>query len=56
MTRRTAKVTPGGCGIFVTADELRSLGINPDDVNSLAYAIGEDRIELKTAEKEAPEA
>jgi hypothetical protein len=56
MTRRTAKVTPGGCGIFVTADELRSLGIDPDDVDSLSYAIGEDQIELKTVGKEASEA
>jgi len=46
MTRRTAKVTPAGCAIFVTGDELRSLGINPDDADSLSYAIGEDRINL----------
>lgn len=55
MTPRTAKVTPSGCGIFVTADELRSLGIDPDHVDSLAYAIGDRQIELETRDEEVPE-
>jgi len=36
---RQAKVSEAGCGIFLTAAELRTLGVDPDAVDAVEYSI-----------------
>ena len=41
MSERQAKVSNAGCGIFLTGDELRTLGVDPDAVDAVEYAVTE---------------
>lgn len=36
---REARVSELGCGIFLTADEIRAIGVDPDDVDAVEYAV-----------------
>lgn len=38
---REAKVSNAGCGIFLTATELRTLGVDPDAVDAVEYTVTE---------------
>lgn len=38
---REAKVSNAGCGIFLTAAELHTLGVDPDAVDAVEYDITE---------------
>ena len=41
MSERQAKVSNAGCGIFLTGDELRTLGVDPDAADAVEYAVTE---------------
>lgn len=49
---REARVSNSGCGIFLTAAELRSLGIDPDSIGVVEYAVTEDGISIIPAVEE----
>lgn len=38
---REAKVSNAGCGIFLTAAELHTLGVDPDAVDAVEYDVTE---------------
>jgi hypothetical protein len=38
---REARVSKAGCGIFLTAGDLRTLGVNPDELETVEYAVTE---------------
>lgn len=38
---REAKVSNAGCGIFLTATELHTLGVDPDTVDAVEYDVTE---------------
>ena len=52
MSRRKAKVNRGGDGqplgipLFITASELRSLGIDPEDTDRVAYTVEDGELLL----------
>ena len=46
MSERRASVSETGCGIFLTAAELRSLGVDPESTESVDYAVTEGGIVL----------
>lgn len=39
-----------GLAIFINADELRALGINPEETTHVAYAITEDGLHVDPAD------
>lgn len=43
---RDARVSESGCGIFLTAAELRSLGVDPDTATVVEYSVTEDGISI----------
>jgi hypothetical protein len=45
---REAKVSNAGCGIFLTAAELRTLGVNPDAVDAVEYAVSDGNLSVET--------
>jgi hypothetical protein len=41
MSDRQARVSDSGCGIYLTPGELRTLGVDPEDADQLAYTVTE---------------
>ena len=56
--RREARVNragdgqPLGLALFVTAAELRNLGIDPEDVDRVAYSVEEGEIRLSKPDRQ----
>jgi len=44
MREREARVSDAGSGIFLTAEELRTLGINPDIVDHITYSVTDSAV------------
>lgn len=49
MTRREARVSNSGCGIFLTDSELRVLGIDPDNSDCVTYSVTESGVSVESA-------
>ncbi|MBP1923017.1 hypothetical protein J2751_002050 [Halorubrum alkaliphilum] len=41
MSERQARVSNDGCGIFLTGDELRTLGVDPEVTDAVEYDVTE---------------
>ena len=60
MNSRRARVNrasdgqPLGLALFITARELRSLGIDPEDANQVAYAVEGGEIRLSKLDRTVP--
>lgn len=50
---RQAKVSNSGCGIFLSRADLKALGINPENADTVNYRIFEDRIVVQEVENES---
>lgn len=46
MSQREAQVSAAGVGLFLTPEELRTLGINPDETDSISYIVRDGRIRV----------
>lgn len=46
MSRR-AQVSEAGCGIFLTTAELRTLGIDPEDLDTVEYTVTESGLVVR---------
>lgn len=44
MSKRQARVSDAGCGIYLTVEELRLLGINPDVVDTISYDVTDSAV------------
>lgn len=44
---RQAKVSNAGCGIFLTADELRAIGVDPDAADAVEYAVSDGGLSIE---------
>lgn len=42
ISKRQARVSPSGCGVFLTAAELQALGVNPETADIVEYSVSAD--------------
>ena len=50
MSSRQARVSDAGAGLFLTPDELRALGIEPDAGETVTYSIRDGVVQLEAEE------
>lgn len=44
MSEREARVSEAGSGIFLTTEELQTLGVNPDVVDYITYSVTDSAV------------